>query len=425
MSIWGTADVGYDTQQTNVCDNPWATAKAPLPTQRRERSRRTGEEMRAQHLAPGAAGVQVECVDDGETKAARRHSVALGFFVLVKRDLYARTAGHLPHLCGERSRRVAIARAMRPEQHHAVSVAPVVIGEVPSPLMVEAHERIDPAGAVEVRPLIAHAQMHLDHATADRLGVEDAGVALEMPADPRAAILLDAAIARGVHGPMIEGAFPAGLSGDVAPPARLAVNDRHVRADMAAIQQRHPHVPGREARLVFRLRGEDAARDPHALEVGDRLGEHGKVRRRHTVRSGIETLAQRDLDLVVDPAMIRKPKPGVAVFGRNVHVRRTGGAFEILQAPGVGFADWHRCSIRLEEPVYSPEAVGWAKARAWRAVPRRRSSMPGKTRGHASLCPPYEKNLSGPRTPAHGWKNLRRRRSIRRGESIPIRAPRP
>src|SRR5262249_56737867 len=115
-----------------------------------------------------------------------------------------------------------------------------------------------------------------DRAAAGGRGVEDAGIAVEMRADPRAAIILDAAIARGVHGPMIEGAFPAGLSGDVAPPARLAVDYRHVRADMAAIKERHPHVPGREARLVLRLRGEDAARNPPALEVGDRLGGAGE-----------------------------------------------------------------------------------------------------------------------------------------------------
>src|SRR5262245_19195906 len=283
---------------------------------------------------------------------------------------------------------------MRPEQYYAVSVAPVLIGEVPSPLLVETHERIDPAGAIEVRPLIAHAQMHLDHATADGLGVEDAGIALEMRPDPRAAIILDAAIVRRVHGPIIEGAFPAGLSGDVAPPAGLALDDRHVRADMAAIQERHPHMPGREALLVFRLRAEDAARDPHALEVGDRLGEHGKARRRHAVRSGIETLAQRDRDLVVDPAMVRKPKPGIAVLRRNVHVPRTVGAFEILQAPGVGFADRHgrRCCRRPRDSYMS-----------W----------------------PTELCLSGPRTPAHELKNLRRHRSTRRPESIPIRAPTP
>src|SRR5262245_40797984 len=131
---------------------------------------------------------------------------------------------------------MAIAQTVRPEQHHAVSVSPILIGEVPSPLLVEAHERIDPAGPVEVRPLIGHAQMHLDHATADGLGVEDAGVALEMRPDPRATIRFDAGVVRGVHGPMIEGAFPARLSGRVAPPARLAVDNRTVRTDLAAFQ---------------------------------------------------------------------------------------------------------------------------------------------------------------------------------------------
>src|SRR5262249_35423465 len=134
-----------------------------------DKSRRAGEEMRAQHLAPGAPGVQVECVDDGETKAAGRHGVALGFLVLVKRDLHARNAGHLPHLAGARPWGVAIARPLRPEQPPAVSVAPVVIGKTPSPLPVESHERVAPAGPIEVRPLIAHAQMPLDHATADGL----------------------------------------------------------------------------------------------------------------------------------------------------------------------------------------------------------------------------------------------------------------
>src|SRR5258707_2508950 len=168
--------------------------------------------MGPQHLAPGTAGLEVKGGDGGQSKAAGRHGVALGFLVLVKRDLHARDPGQVPHLRHERGRRMAIARTVRPEQHDAVSVARVLIGEAPAPLLVEAHERIDPAGPIEVRPLIAHAQMHLDHATADGLGVEDAGVALEMPADPRAAIRLDAGIVRGVHGPMIEGAFPAGFS---------------------------------------------------------------------------------------------------------------------------------------------------------------------------------------------------------------------
>ena len=50
-------------------------------------------------------------------------------------------------------------------------------------------------------------------------------------------------------------------------------------------------------------------------------------------------LAQRHGELVVDPAMRRIPLPGVAVLGRNI-----GGGLdvrEILQAPGIGFADRH------------------------------------------------------------------------------------
>src|SRR5262249_61751096 len=61
---------------------------------------------------------------------------------------------------------------------------------------------------------------------------------------------------------------------------------------------------------------------------------------------------------------------GVAVFGRNVHVRRTGGALEILQTPGVGFADRHRCSIRSEGRVYSPEPVGGQRRALGAPCPR-------------------------------------------------------
>src|SRR5262249_35428764 len=148
----------------------------------------------------------------------------------------------------------------------------------------------------------------------------------------------------------------------------------------------------------------------------------GKVRRRNAVRSGIETLAQPDRDLVVDPAMIRIPKPGVAVFRRNVHVRRTGGAFEILQAPGVGFADWHRRSIRLEEPVYSPEAVGGGKGGPLRAAPPRRPSKTGKNRGDAPPFPPPQKTPTGPQPQRLDGKNCARGGPY--GEGSPSRSAR-
>jgi hypothetical protein len=88
-------------------------------------------------------------------------------------------------------------------------------------------------------------------------------------------------------------------------------------------------------------RADDAGIDPHALEIDDGLGEHRKGRRQRAMRAGIETQAPGYSDLVVDPAELRIPLPGVGIFGRDVHVGRTGGAFEILHSPRVGFADRH------------------------------------------------------------------------------------
>src|SRR5262245_12607842 len=150
----------------------------------------------------------------------------------MKGDLHARDARHAPHLGHECGGRMPIPRPMRAKQHHAVSIAPLRVSELPLPRLIKAHQRVDPTWTIEVRPLIAHAQMHLDDAAADGLGIDDAGVTLEMPADPRAAIVLDLAIGLGVHRPMVEGAFAARLAGDVTPPPRLAVDDRDVRADM-------------------------------------------------------------------------------------------------------------------------------------------------------------------------------------------------
>src|SRR5262245_66544906 len=104
-----------------------------------------------------------------------------------------------------------------------------------------------------------------------------------MSADPRAAIVLDAGILSGMHRPIVECAFPARLAGDVTPPVRLALHDRDIRADMAALQERHPHVSRREACFVLRLGGEDAARYAHTLEIDDRLRKHRKAWRRHAV----------------------------------------------------------------------------------------------------------------------------------------------
>ena len=110
---------------------------------------------------------------------------------------------------------------------------------------------------------------------------------------------------------------------------------------MTAFEQRHPHVAGRVVRRVVGGRAQHAAADAHALQVGDRLGEHRKGLRLDAVRRGLKALGERDRDLVVDPAMARIPGPAIGILGRDQHVGRTGDMLEILHAPGIDFADGH------------------------------------------------------------------------------------
>ena len=59
---------------------------------------------------------------------------------------------------------VPVLQAVGAEQHDAVAVPPVVVGVVPDPFGVEPDQRLGPAGAVEVRPLVGEAQVDLDDA---------------------------------------------------------------------------------------------------------------------------------------------------------------------------------------------------------------------------------------------------------------------
>src|SRR5712691_594319 len=136
------------------------------------------------------ADAQVPAIDDREPEAAGRHGVLGGRAVLVKRDLDARYTRPPPYRIHEFAGRMAIT-SLAAEQDHAVAVAPVAVVEAPFAAMIEPHQRIDPAGAVKIRPLIAQAQVHLDDGSADRFEIQHSGVAGQMTADPRAAYLLD------------------------------------------------------------------------------------------------------------------------------------------------------------------------------------------------------------------------------------------
>src|SRR5262245_22960015 len=134
----------------------------------------------------------------------------------------------------------------------------------------------------------------------------------------------------GVYGPEIERAAAAGLTGDMAPPGRVTIHHRNVAADVAAFQQRHTHMTGAIAAVVFVRRPDGATVDAHALEIDDGLGEHREARRHDAVRTRLETLAEGDGKLVVDPALARIPCPRVEILGRNIEVGRTIDVAKIL-----------------------------------------------------------------------------------------------
>src|SRR5262249_39877815 len=79
------ARLGFVVAATERAGKAKSRSSRRLAATMLRRSRRAGEEVRAQHLARRATRVEIKGVHDGETKAARRHRVALGFLFFVKR----------------------------------------------------------------------------------------------------------------------------------------------------------------------------------------------------------------------------------------------------------------------------------------------------------------------------------------------------
>src|SRR5689334_7945239 len=100
----------------------------------------------------------------------------------------------------------------------------------------------------------------------------------------------------------------------VPPPFRLAVNYHHVTADMGALEQGRPEMSGLVGRDIFRFRSKGATAHAHAFEIVDRLGKDRIPWRANAMGRRVEALGQRHRELVVDPAMLRVPQPGVAVL---------------------------------------------------------------------------------------------------------------
>ena len=231
--------------------------------------------------------------------------------------------------------------AVGPEQHDAVAGAAILVGEVPDAFGIESDDRLDPAGAVEIGPLIAEAQMAFDDAAANGLEIDHPGIALEISAEPVAAIGLKGGTRLGVNGPVVESAALERDAGRVAPPHGIAVNDRDVGADMLAREQFHPHMAGRLTALPLCERTNDATPRTHPAHVVNRFGKHREVGRQHTVGRAAYALALGDQQLVVNPSMLREEIIGFGIVGRNDHVLGTGDALEVLIAPRVVFDDGH------------------------------------------------------------------------------------
>jgi hypothetical protein len=252
---------------------------------------------------------------------------------------------------------MAVASTMRHEQHDAVAGLPPRIVERPHAVPVEAHESFDPGiAAVEIGPLVGEAQVRLDDPAADRLEIDHAGAAREVPGAPGTAPRLDRRLGRGAHFPIVERAVAAGDSARMPPPLRHAVDQRHVAADVITAEQGRPEMTRLVMSEIVRFRAESPAADAHALQVVDGFGKDRIVFGGDTVRCSIEPLTHRNCELVVNPAMGWIPRPGVTIFRGDQNVGRTRDVLEVLSAPWVDFTNRHLFpfGLRSEASICRP-----------------------------------------------------------------------
>src|SRR5215212_475997 len=96
-----------------------------------------------------------------------------------------------------------VAPPMPAEEHDGIAVAAhPFFGKVPVLFGIEPDQRLDPALAIEIGPLIGEAQMRIDDAATDRLDIEHAGIAAQMLAGPGADIIFELRPCLGMNGPI-------------------------------------------------------------------------------------------------------------------------------------------------------------------------------------------------------------------------------
>src|SRR6266498_4105359 len=137
------------------------------------------------------SALRIPAIDNGESEPPGRHRVQLRSLVFVKSHLNAANAPTAEKFLHRIVVRFLIARAVRSEQHDAVTCPAVVIVIAPAAAGIEIDDSVDPTSPVEVRPLVGEAQMGLDDFGADSLEIHAAGITFEVAAQPVAAISFD------------------------------------------------------------------------------------------------------------------------------------------------------------------------------------------------------------------------------------------
>lgn len=113
-----------------------------------------------------------------------------GRAIFVEGDLDAGDTRRPPDLVNQRFRRMAVLPAVRSEQDDTIAFAAIVVAKVPRPVFVETDDGFDPAGPIEIGPLVGKAQMRLDDLFADGFEIKHAGIAGQIVAHPLPAIEL-------------------------------------------------------------------------------------------------------------------------------------------------------------------------------------------------------------------------------------------
>src|ERR1044071_7496349 len=111
-----------------------------------------------------------------------------------------------------------IAQTMRTEEHDAITRSAVFIAVTPAAVRVQIDDRIDPAGTIQVGPLIGEAQVRLNNLGADGLKIHAARIAFEITAQPLTAVTLDFGLGLAKDHQVIEHASLESFSDRVAPP---------------------------------------------------------------------------------------------------------------------------------------------------------------------------------------------------------------